>query len=67
MILENKKGVEKEFKCVMTYKNHNGLYVFYEHEEVIHVGKKVNDKLIPINEDEASIMTKLFNKIESIR
>lgn len=67
MILENKRGIEKEFKCVMTYKNNKGLYVFYEHDDVIHVGKKVDDKLIPIEETEASIMTKLFNKIESIR
>lgn len=67
MILQNKKGVKKEFKVLFLYENDSKKYVVYQDlvNDVVYAGIKNDNSLTPINNSEKELLDRILESIES--
>ena len=67
MILRNKKGEERKFRLLYKIEHNDNLYLVYEDyiTKKIYAGKKKQDKLKKLEEDELNYINKLIEKVSS--
>ena len=66
MIIENNKGIKKEFKLLFKIEKDNNIYLIYQdtYSKQIYAGKKYKDNLKKLNNKEVDLINNLLKKIE---
>ena len=66
MIIENSKGTKKEFKLLFKIEKDNNIYLIYQdsYNEQIYAGKKIDDNLKKLNDNEVELINNILKKIE---
>ncbi len=65
MILENNKGMQKEFAVLLKINAHDKEYIVYQDKEnkQVYTGIKKNNKLLKINKEEEDIVNDILDVI----
>ena len=66
MILQNSKGIKKEFKLLFKIENDKNTYLIYQdnYNKQVYAGKKTEDNLKKLNDKEVELINNLLKKIE---
>lgn len=66
MIIENSKGIKKEFKLLFKIEKDNNTYLIYQdtYNKQVYAGKQKEDKLKKLNNNEVDLINNLLKKIE---
>ena len=66
MIIENNKGIKKEFKLLFKIENDKNIYLIYQdnYSKQVYAGRQSNSNLKKLNNKEVDLINNLLNKIE---
>ena len=66
MIIENSKGIKKEFKLLFKIEKDNSIYLIYQdnYSKQVYAGKQNKDNLKKLNNKEVDLINNLLKKIE---
>ena len=66
MIIENSKGIKKEFKLLFKIEKDDSIYLIYQdiYNEQIYAGKQNKNNLKKLNDKEVDLINNLLKKIE---
>ncbi len=66
MIIENNKGIKKEFKLLFKIEKDNNIYLIYQdnYSKQVYAGKQNKDNLKKLNDKEVDLINNLLKKIE---
>ena len=66
MIIENSKGIKKEFKLLFKIEKDNNTYLIYQdtYSKQVYAGRQSNSNLKKLNDKEVDLINNLLNKIE---
>ncbi len=66
MIIENSKGIKKEFKLLFKIEKDNNIYLIYQdnYSKQAYAGKQNKDNLKKLNDKEIDLINNLLKKIE---
>lgn len=66
MIIENSKGIKKEFKLLFKIEKDDTIYLIYQdiYSKQIYAGKKNKENLKKLNNNEVNLINNLLKKIE---
>lgn len=67
MILKNNKGIERDFELLFEIDKDNNKFVIYKDilSNTLYVGKKDDEKLKPLSEEEYIYINNIVEKINS--
>ena len=66
MIIENNKGIKKEFKLLFKIEKDSNIYLIYQdnYSKQVYAGKQNKDNLKKLNNKEVDLINNLLKKIE---